>query len=254
MKRINVFFFFLIAISFPFMALTKSIFNEFYASSNEKDITINPPEGFHEVDSIEFIFLFVNPQFMFKEENMEKSYNVSVHPAIFESESGDAILLYPSLGFLDFTNLPQHELKLVAEDENFDTSDRIRKIFGKDMSQYCNADTAYVYNFDLGEPFRGKFTHCIGIVLRKYAHEGMALKVLTTDEGKPNAEKYMRTLLNSIRYGDAVTKKGLFLEKNAIQIQEDLKKNPPRNNPSRNRFENEHSIKALELQRQGRSI
>lgn len=252
MKRITFFVVGLLVALFPFMALAD--FNNYYASSNEKDITINPPEGFHEVDSIEFIFLFVNPQFMFKEENMEKSYNVSVHPAIFESESGDAILLYPSLGFLDFTNLPQHELKLVAEDENFDTSDRIRKIFGKDMSQYCNADTAYVYNFDLGEPFRGKFTHCIGIVLRKYAHEGMAMKVLTTDEGKPNAEEYMRTLLNSIRYGDSVTKKGLFLEKNAIQIQEDLKKNPPRIDPNYIRLQNKNWIEILELQRQGKSI
>ncbi len=253
MKRITFFVVGLLVALFPFMALAK--YKNYYSYFKDNDITINPPEeGFHEVDSIGFICLFVNPQFMFKEENMEKLYKVSIHPAIFESESSDALLLYPCLELLDYSDLPQNELKVVAEDENFDTSDRIRKIFGKDMSQYCNADTAYVYSFDLREPFRGKFTHCIGIVLRKYAHDGMAMKVLTTDEGKPNAEKYMRTLLNSIKYGNEVTEKGLFLEKNAIEIQEDIKKNPPRIDPNYIRLQNKNWIEILELQRQGKSI
>jgi hypothetical protein len=253
MKLINIFVVCLIVGLFPFMAVAK--YKNYYSYFKDNDITINPPEeGFHELDSIGFICMFVNPQFMFKEENMEKSYKVSIHPAIFESESGDALLLYPCLELLDYSNLPQNELKVVAEDENFDTSDRIRKIFGKDMSQYCNADTAYVYSFDLREPFRGKFTHCIGIVLRKYAHDGMAMKVLTTDEGKPNAEKYMRTLLNSIKYGDEVPEKGFFLEKNAIEIQEDIKKNPPRIDPNYIRLQNKNWIEILELQRQGKSI
>lgn len=253
MKRITFFVVGLLVALFPFMALAK--YKNYYSYFKDNDITINPPEeGFHEVDSIGFICLFVNPQFMFKEENMEKLYKVSIHPAIFESESSDALLLYPCLELLDYSDLPQNELKVVAEDENFDTSDRIRKIFGKDMSQYCNADTAYVYSFDLREPFRGKFTHCIGIVLRKYAHDGMAMKVLTTDEGRPNAEKYMRILLNSIKYGDAVTEKGLLEERNDSMFREDIKKHPLRSHPSLNRSVNKNFIRVLELQRQGKSI
>lgn len=251
MKLINIFAVGLIVAMFPFMALAD--FNNFYPSFKDKDITINPPEGFHEVvnsSGFGFVAMFVNPRFMFSEENMEKSYNISLHPAVFESEDGNALLLYPWLGSLDYSTLPPHELKLVAEDENFDTRNRIRKIFGKDMSQYCNADTAYVYSFDLGEPFRGKFSHCIGIVLRKYAHDAMAMKVLTTDEGKPNAEKYMRTLLNSIRYGDTQTKEGIRQEEEAIEMAKRHTRCPHVDDPNYKRSVNENWIILLEKQRQ----
>ena len=76
---------------------------------------------------------------------------------------------------------------------------------GKDLPQYANADTAVVYTleFDYLNPFIN-YRHCVGVYLRKYGHPALLLKIALTDEGLKNKDKYIRQLLDNVRYGDEI--------------------------------------------------
>lgn len=121
----------------------------------------------------------------------------------------------------------ENELRAVAGDRDLDTSTLIKTVALEDMSGYCNADTAYVYEFDFVKPFMDRYTHCIGVCLRKYAHPGLMMKMALTDEGLSRRDDHLKTLLNSVRYGDKVPTEGLKAEKHYSANQEARVNNYP---------------------------
>ena len=138
-----------------------------------------------------------------------------IYPVMALSEAKDCLLLYPSVGFnrMDLKEYPKEELRSLAGNKDLDTSDMIEVVCRDDMSSYANADTAYVYEFDFKKPYMDRFTHCIGICLRKYAHPGLMLKIALTDEGLARRDEYVKAMLGSVRYGTNIPEEGIRREK-----------------------------------------
>ena len=168
------------------------------------DIKMYQPEGFV-IDTVNKVHLIdLNPDF--SPSNAIKGSRIgSFHTLAFISYNEDCILLFPTNLGLSLSGMPDGELKACAGNENINTKKQIIIVAQKDMSKYCNADTAYIYRMKLPNPYLGKYTNCIGICLRKYAHPAMLMKVMLTGEGLLSEDVYLNTLLSSIEYGNEPT-------------------------------------------------
>ncbi len=165
------------------------------------DITMSPPDGFN-VDTTSTAYTAsINPDF-YPSDAIPGSKIGSFYMLAFVSNDEDCLLLYPTNLGLSLSGMPDAELKACAGNENIDTKDQILVVAQNDMSAYCNADTSYIYRMKLPTPYLGKYPNCVGICLRKYAHPAMLMKIMLTDEGLASEDKYLKTLLSSISYGD----------------------------------------------------
>lgn len=119
------------------------------------------------------------------------------------------------------------ELQAIAENEDLDVDDQIEKVALEDMSKYSNADTVFIYRMELKQPYLGRYKHCTGIVMKKYAHPGMAMKIITSDAGLDKLGRYMRMLFDSVLYDDEITETGIEAEKLAEETRTSLEKHGP---------------------------
>lgn len=176
-------------------------------SIDETDVKITMPEGFTQLNNPDTDMLIVNPNYKPKNAITDEQRVVSLHPVVLESADKECALLYPtlSLRIQNLDNAPTRELQAVAANENIDVSESIKMISSDDMTEWCNADTAFIYEMQLPEPYLGKYRNCIGVCLRKYAHPAALMKVMLTDNGLKNKDYYLKALLNSVRYGDKIT-------------------------------------------------
>lgn len=183
------------------------------------DVSIVYPQGFHVVDKDGVDVLVVNNNYKPSDALYESDRVIALHPVTLESDSGEGVLLYPvvssTIPMLHGT--PERELHAALGDGDKDVSGSIRKIKLDDMSQYGNADVAYIYDMKLPEPYMGKYANCTGVYLRKYAHPALLMKVITTDEGMAKKDEYLHKLLGSVKYGYAITSEGVKMESVAKQ-------------------------------------
>ncbi|MCM1504590.1 MAG: hypothetical protein NC127_05290 [Muribaculum sp.] len=193
-----------------------SIFRMCHDFNTEDDIDFSLPAGF-KVFEPEDAVLYINRDTT----DYDLYYAGWIYPVMAESESGDCLILYPGSGFdMGGPNLKKYvenELKAVVVNKDLDTSTLIKVIAMDDMSEYANADTAYVYEFDFVKPYMDKYTRCIGVCLRKYAHPGLMMKLALTDEGLAQKDEYLRMMLNSVRYGNKTPTKGVEAEESGSQ-------------------------------------
>lgn len=188
------------------------IFKICHDFDTEDDIEFSVPKKFNAFESDDAV-LYVN-----RDTTDYDLYHAGwLYPVMAESETKDCLLLYPGSGYdMGGPNLKKYaenELKAVYGDKNLDTSGIIKVIAMDDMSEYCNADTAYIYEFDFVKPYKDKYTHCVGVCLRKYAHPGLMMKIALTDDGLAKKDEYLQTLLTAARYGDKIPPKGVEVEK-----------------------------------------
>lgn len=209
-----------------------SIFDKCYTtfskdSQENCDSQMRFPEGFHNVETDGMLIL--NPEYFFDcglNTDLLEGY---IYPVVLESDAKDAVLLYPVQSYeqMIYDWKIKNELKAAFNNPDLDTSGMITVITGEDMSRYSNADTAYIYHFELPRPYLGKYNHCTGIYLRKYAHPAMLMKVITTDQGMEKRDEYMHTLLNSITYGNSLPQAGIEEERRIVETRERTKKYGP---------------------------
>ena len=197
-------------------------FKEYQDSYRKMDVTVKAPEGMR-----------YNDNSAYSAENDYQTYTIDVNPdfctlscghkmpnigwiygAAFEGDG--AVMLFPT----QFSYMPQLdswvELEIQAShsDQNLDVRPYLSVIAQKDMSKYANADTVLVYQFDiLGKPFMDKYSHVIGVYLRKYAHPSIGLKIVTDDKGLTKKDEYVKLMLDCIKYGDEVHDEGVKWEK-----------------------------------------
>ncbi len=173
----------------------------------DTDVDIFMPEGFSPLNTPGSDILIVNPDYKPRNAISSEQRVISLHPVVLESADKECALLYPTLSLriqcLD--NIPTREIQAIAENEDLDVSGNIRMISLDDMTEWCNADTAFIYELKLPKPYIGKYRNCIGVYLRKYAHPAALIKVMITDNGLKNKDHYLKALLNSIHYGDNIT-------------------------------------------------
>lgn len=209
-----------IAVTGVGLSAQEGVFDKCYlegGNAESLDVYMTEPAGFHEVDDDNLALLVINKDYKPADALIESGRVAALHPVTLEADNKECVLLYPMVSATIpwLTHTPERELRAAAGDGKKDVSGSVRKIELDDMSQYCNADVAYVYEMKLPEPYMGKYSNSIGVCLRKYAHPALLMRVVMTDEGMKNKDEYLRALLGSVRYGDAVSEEGVKMERAA---------------------------------------
>ncbi len=161
------------------------------------------------------------------------------------SEDGNCRLLYASLtqlaisyhGHVDnvYKSFASHELfsainngyNIHAKEElTAEEAQQINIYSGKQAKEEYNADSVYVIDFpNVSDKMAPRYTHCIGLYLCKAGYLPIMVKVLLTDNGYQDKDKYITLTQKAVRFG----KKGWSynaekLRKADEKLQKSLKK------------------------------
>ena len=165
------------------------------------DITFTKPEGFSSVKLDNYFGLQYYKQWPGKADIANWGYSM-----ILESNDNQGALLYPIIvadkPIITFGEQMESELKHMNPGTK-DITPLLTFVAEDDMSRYANADTAVIYSFDVEGPVLGKYPHVIGILLRKYAHQTLFLKIALSDDGLENKDVFIKALLGSLKYGNS---------------------------------------------------
>lgn len=191
---------------------------EYINDAADNDVTIKIPDGFKARKLDGDKELVINPGFHTRLQLPNGSIGW-IYQIILESADGNCAILMPIAFFKPgtVTALGSHvknEIKASQNDIHCDLKKHLNLITGPDMSRYSMADTAAVYPLNMSTPYLGKYNNCTGVYLRKFAHPAMIIKILMTDEGLAHKEKYLKTLFDSITYGNTPSETGILSEKN----------------------------------------
>lgn len=135
-----------------------------------------------------------------------------------EANNQEAVLLFPQF-YLDFmtpqarsASYVERTLRENLKNDSLDIRPLVNIITRENMSQYSNADTVLIYEFDFQNPYIGHYNHCVGVYMRKYGHPAMEFKIALDDVGYRNKEHYINILFDSVKYGDERVEKMLEIE------------------------------------------
>ncbi|GCB35778.1 hypothetical protein [Bacteroides faecalis] len=148
----------------------------------------------------------------------ERKMFVSSYIGKMQSKDGNYLILYPNpiaamlstgkssslecgcnfvrrqmiydMGKASEETLPSDLIDLVGED--------IIRIVGKDVP--FNADTVFIVQIPLKEPYLGKYTYCVGIYACKSGRMPMGFKYYFTNEGKTREKESLLKFYETIRY------------------------------------------------------
>ncbi|MCH5216259.1 MAG: hypothetical protein J1F10_04910 [Muribaculaceae bacterium] len=174
--------------------------NEYAKDLSTLDIKFTMPDGFKPVKLDDYFGLQYYKPWPGRADVANWGYSM-----ILESNDEQGALLYPIIvpdkPIITFGDQMESELRHMNPGTK-DITPLLTFVTEDDMSGYANADTAVIYSFDIKGPVLGKYSHIIGILLRKYAHQSMFLKIALSDEGLKNKDEYIKALLGSLKYGN----------------------------------------------------
>ena|SRR5690606_21177879 len=114
-----------------------------------------------------------------------------------------------ALGYPDYITPPTKSKNSVPmivtpvyDTTSIDFNTYVTTIIGKDVKERFNADTVYIYDIPLEEPFKNKYTYCTGLVIAKEGRASMNFKFFFTEEGKAAERKYLDYLDKQIWYAE----------------------------------------------------
>ncbi len=179
-----------------------SDFDRYSLDLSKHDVTITAPDSFRLLDMRGRAGLdaFINPAYPSGEE---------IYPVGIESADAKAVFLYPQIDFksrkqvIRKGRVVEDELRFNRNDLALDVRPLIDVVALDDMTAYANADTAVIYQLKANwlHPFLS-YKNIIGVYLRKYGHPAMLLKIALTDDAMLDKDKYVRLLLDNVRFGD----------------------------------------------------
>ncbi|MDE7376970.1 MAG: hypothetical protein K2N16_08975 [Muribaculaceae bacterium] len=180
------------------------------ASMDSLDITVNAPAGFVQKD-VPTIF-FPSTEFV----SWEGSFGASFLGPAFESESKDALIVYPlAIDYipqcLSPDGLVQGELICATGNESLDITNMIKVVY---ETGNVNADWIIEYEYDLADSKWEGPRHCVGLAIRKKNHFAFPIKIFLTDEGLKHKDEYVALALSCVKYGDQPKPEWIELEKN----------------------------------------
>ena len=130
--------------------------------------------------------------------------NDNVHRLLMSSELG---VIY---GYRD-------EMARPIPGKTFSLDEHISVLPEKTARKWFNADSVFVYDLPVDDPYQGIYNHCTGVVITKKGRTGFALKLYFTDEGKKNEKRYLQSLRKTIWYRDTEWKYDRENNKRAIR-------------------------------------
>ena len=169
--------------------------NKYISELKEFDVDIKAPDGFRSID-------------MRSRRGFKSSIGLTVNSVGLENETCDAVILWPQLmglgqeGLLRNGRYIEGDIRAHSGDRELDITPLIDVIYDKDMSEYANADTVVIYEYEFDAPFIGRYEHAVGVYLRKYAHPALLFKIALTDEGLKHKDEYIKTVLDNVNYGN----------------------------------------------------
>ncbi len=111
------------------------------------------------------------------------------------------------------------DLRMTNNDMYLDVRPMIKIIAQDDMSQYANADTVVMYEFEMfNRPFMATYCMGTGIYLKKNAHPSILLRLMFNLNSVKDKEKYIRIALDNIHFGDSPTDRYIEYEKQAGKV------------------------------------
>ncbi|MCH5216256.1 MAG: hypothetical protein J1F10_04895 [Muribaculaceae bacterium] len=163
------------------------------------DTQISKPEGFVEVDM---------RGRMLSDYISDEGLTFNDSPIAYESINNDAVILYPYIfsekirNFIKASNVIERELRSINNNPTLDVMPLLDIISNADMSQYSNADTVVIYEFNFIKPFLNEYPRCVGIYLRKYGHPALLFKIAIKSEDDVMKDMYIKNILKTIIYGN----------------------------------------------------
>lgn len=85
----------------------------------------------------------------------------------------------------------------------------------KTARKWFNADSVFVYDLPVDDPFQSIYNHCTGVVITRKDKTSFVLKLYFTDKGKKNEKRYFRSLRKTIWYRDTDWKYDREIDKQA---------------------------------------
>lgn len=162
----------------------------------------------------------------------------SIYGPVFQTADGNCIIQYPALawplrfvkeekthdfsykfqivreikaalGYPDYINPPRKStdsiprIRPVLQDTASIDFDRyVTTSVGKDVKERFSADTVYIYDIPLQEPFKDKYVYCTGLVIAKKGRASMNFKFFFTSEEKAAERKYLDCLNQQVWYSE----------------------------------------------------
>lgn len=193
------------------------IYKEYLKQLN---ICLNDPDGFimteQECEGPCNTFFFVPNESFHSNYFRTPLIGTSICLPPYKSSDGNAILLYPIIGFGSpvFPDY-QIEAELIASNANdqLDCSNLIKYINECDLENVTNAQKVEIYEFNIVKPIDKEFQHCVGIALRKKDNYTIMMKLVLNDNGINNKDSYIKSAIRSVKYGEHPTFECIELEK-----------------------------------------
>lgn len=211
MKRIN-FTSYLIGAVIVFIACCSSKamseklipFKDLISEGKTQDIYLTKPKGFHEVPFLPHSF-HVNP--LYQRQTKLYSPNGMLYLSAMQSDDKQAMILYPFFNerLRRGENHIEEDISHSLEDENMNVTKCVNIIDLRNSANPFNADKLAIYKFKTPVPFYGLYKYFLGVYLRKTGHPFLLFKIGMTKDGTANADKYLNALLQSVKYGNAVS-------------------------------------------------
>ena len=120
----------------------------------------------------------------------------------------NSIILFPNLMFVypntalraSYTVID--ELQAVNHDFEMDVTPLVKAYYNTDKSSFAGADTIVVYEFKFENKLFDNYEYCVGVYLRSESHPAVPMKIALTKDAYEDKEKYIKLLLDCIRFGD----------------------------------------------------
>lgn len=175
--------------------------------------------------------LFMGINFDYEAKGTQKITHPAIYPYWIQCTSKDknCILLFPMQKMINervnsliqkdsTTNVAMEDCKrelctAVTKDERTKVSaafmdsicqKHLIKYGGEQVKADYNVDSVYIVDFPYPSlyPYKGTYTHCIGVYLMKKGYSPTYIKCLLTNNGYAQKDLYLDTVKKSVRYGD----------------------------------------------------
>lgn len=173
-------------------------------ASKVYDVKYKKPKGFIDLDikTVEALYL-------------GETNTVSLHSSVFRSRDNNCIVMYPYAFFFNLYNFSfstkatinseiERMLGLVDDDvqrkNDIDFNKYVKVLTDKDARKYFNADSVFVADMPIREPYKEIYKYCIGLYVCKRDRPKLFFKIFLTEKGKEEEDKYLKKLYKRVWY------------------------------------------------------
>ena len=137
-----------------------------------------------------------------------------MYDPVFRSKSGDCLIMYPTIGLWSTLRPPVREQLAYEINATLGwvgdvgkQSQQVEVDFEKyvtiwvdDARQYFNADTVFIAQLPIKNPYKEMYNYCTSVYVYKKDRPVLLFKFFFTEEGKQHEQEYLNKLCKRIWY------------------------------------------------------